>query len=425
MNSSEYINLKKVLYNSLILFIESGTDEEEEFKSNYEKIINIENFQNEKHDEVMEIFRLISKISNNYHRTSNFDKKILYILSNYFKDIKHILTNMEIFLIFKRNKRILLYLLQNKILTIEKMIVDYFLSDTSYCYFFYPEIKFHIDKSERKRREEGLLSIDPNIFETFEVKRQTGENDSYICSLIREDSIDEFVKYVTQIKFPRTIKPSFFETNSFLLKMEEKITLIEYSAFFGSIQIFQYLRMNGAEMTDKLWLYAVHSKSAELIHLLETYEVEIDKYENVLIESIKCHHNEIADYINNNYVHNEVDFSKNIFEAAFHYYNYLFFPEDLSERIYFRHACKYHHQIVLNFLLEKIKYKLKGKIIPIFIDFIEIYFYFMTFQIIEFFLMKFIDVKCFNNISIFKIFIMKNCYYWQEVKMSMMLFIIY
>ena len=97
--------------------------------------------------------------------------------------------------------------------------------------------------------------------------------------------------------------PSIFETNYLLLK-NKKTTLIEYSAFFGAIQIFRYLIQNKVELTPSLWLYAIHSQNAEIIHLLESNEIEPpenksmkNKYEAIFIESIKCHHNSIADYI--------------------------------------------------------------------------------------------------------------------------------
>ena len=51
-------------------------------------------------------------------------------------------------------------------------------------------------------------------------------------------------------------------------------TLIEYSAFYGSIQIFNFLRMNNVELSPSLWLYAIHGNNAELIHLLEENKVE-------------------------------------------------------------------------------------------------------------------------------------------------------
>ena len=56
------------------------------------------------------------------------------------------------------------------------------------------------------------------------------------------------------------IKASIFETNSFLINRTP--TMIEYSAFFGSFQIFQYLLTNEVEVDSNLWLYAIHGKKS-------------------------------------------------------------------------------------------------------------------------------------------------------------------
>ena len=158
---------------------------------------------------------------------------------------------------------------------------------------FYPEIKDFNDEEIMKGIEEELLSIDINIFDNFNEKRQKGENDSYICSLIRQDSIQEFVSFTTKLNIPldSTINLSIFETNSFLNK-QTKVTLIQYAAFFGSIQIVQFLRMNDVELEQSLWLYAIHSNNAEMIHFLESNMVSQPgpNYLECFTESVKCHH---------------------------------------------------------------------------------------------------------------------------------------
>ena len=96
-------------------------------------------------------------------------------------------------------------------------------------------------------------------------------------------------------------------------------SLIEYAAFFGSIQIFNYLLKNKVELTSSLWNYAIHSRNPKIIHCLEEKrinpEIEIkddeDKikkiisYENCLYDSIKCHHNELKNYIQKKYMPDE------------------------------------------------------------------------------------------------------------------------
>lgn len=67
-----------------------------------------------------------------------------------------------------------------------------------------------------------------------------GENYAYICEMIRDDSIIEFIQYDNKanISLLSRILISPFETNAILLKKEP--SLIEYSAFYGSIQNFPF-----------------------------------------------------------------------------------------------------------------------------------------------------------------------------------------
>ena len=152
---------------------------------------------------------------------------------------------------------------------------------------------------------------------------------------------------------------SIFETNLFLLKNVET-SLIEYAAFFGSIQIFQFLRLNNVELTPSLWLYTIHGRNAELIHLLEEDGVPPPNgsYESCLKESIKCHHNEIAEYIENNLL-NEKEKENNIknnideneFAYSFHYYNYAYMPDNYESSFILFYLCKYdYYELVKLFL---------------------------------------------------------------------------
>ena len=57
-------------------------------------------------------------------------------------------------------------------------------------------MKNWLEKKSMKNVQQELLYINENIFENYEDKRQEGENDSYIYSLIRYDSIEEFISYI-------------------------------------------------------------------------------------------------------------------------------------------------------------------------------------------------------------------------------------
>ena len=135
-----------------------------------------------------------------------------------------------------------------------------------YPQYFFPEIESIIDQSEREKIKKELENIEPKKFNDL---RQKGENETYICSLIRSDSIDDFISYVAKnnISFSSSITKSIFETNQFLLTNIDT-TLIEYAAFFGSIRIFQYLLFNKAKLDQWIWYYAIHGKDSEIIQIL-------------------------------------------------------------------------------------------------------------------------------------------------------------
>ena len=107
--------------------------------------------------------------------------------------------------------------------------------------------------------------------------------------------------------------------------IDKEPTLIEYASFFGSIQIIYYLKNCQVPLNFSLWSYTIHPNNAELIHFLEENEVKPvtiaqtkntnhwfsikngfikqtknESFEDILIESIKCHQNDISNYIKEN-----------------------------------------------------------------------------------------------------------------------------
>ena len=74
-----------------------------------------------------------------------------------------------------------------------------------------------------------------------------------------------------------------------------------------------------------------------MIHLLE--ENKLESYEGCIIISIKCHHNDVTNYIQSNLIEKDIpniediDYSKNyktnVYSYCFHYYNFHFFPHEI------------------------------------------------------------------------------------------------
>lgn len=245
------------------------------------------------------------------------------------------MSNHELFQIFSKSKLILLILFDEKIIAPDRIISRYLLykydeNGTRYCHFFYPEIQQFVNQKALENIKNEMLSIDENIFTEYEEKRHLGENESYICTLIRNDSIVEFISYVNKMRFSleSVIKRSVFETHKFLIE-NESTSFNEYAAFCGSIQIFKYLILNKIELKPSLWLYVIHSKNPEMIHTLEELNIETpDSFKLCLFESIKCNHNDFANYIQNNLLlKNQInlnDMKDDVVEYAFRYCNYSY-----------------------------------------------------------------------------------------------------
>ena len=247
-----------------------------------------------------EVLHLLLQIANNHHHTKNFFTKIEYILRYFKKKLKEVFSNNGIFSFFESNKRILLFLIEEGIMVMDEQIahsIQYKMEnfeklDEIYIeenetnikflyYYFYPELRTFIDYKNYELPEESI--------EIFNQKRKNGENDGYICQLIRNDSEIDFIDYVqiNKINIFSSIKPSIYETNSFLLT-ENTTSLIEYAAFFGSVNIFKYLLDEGCCLDRSIIKYAVYSNNKEMVELILN-KLSINT-EYFLEDLIKTHH---------------------------------------------------------------------------------------------------------------------------------------
>ena len=292
----EEIDKKRDICQHLIEFIEKEDANQEDFQSIID-FINLKKIREDK-TELSQFIHMISKISKHHLPAPGFKDKIEKILFTLKADIKQTFSNYEIFHFFKSDKPILLYLIKDEILTVTQEIAH--LLFCLHSNFFYPEIKPFLSNTDKSKIESEISRYS----EDFENLRQKGENPSQICKIIRNDSIEEFVIYFNRfdISVSSQINPSIFETHLYLNKKEA--SLIEYAAFFGAIQIFNYLIEKEAKFDGGLWLYSINGRSNEIINKLEILNIEPkDKtYEECYAEAIKCYHNDIAEYIMNNFL---------------------------------------------------------------------------------------------------------------------------
>lgn len=142
--------------------------------------------------------------------------------------------------------------------------------------------------------------------------------------------------------------------------LQNETSLIKYAAFHGSVQIFKYLTFNNIEIDSSLFTFGFCGRNPDIIHLLEANEqFQYKDFIDQLKVAIKCHHDEIAEYILNNYIKENDDIFKigenndkdNIYHIAFRYNNYKYFPSFFDNKLIFDDMCEFGYFKIVDYLL--------------------------------------------------------------------------
>ena len=99
---------------------------------------------------------------------------------------------------------------------------------------------------------------------------------------------------------------------------------------------------------------------------MQHIQPENKTYFKCIKEAIKCHHNDVSNYIKNNYNIEKVEsnnFKENLLSYCFHYYNYYYFPKELNNHFDLFYACKYDYYTIVENLIKMKKIDLLRKII--------------------------------------------------------------
>ena len=359
MEVNEYITRMGKIYSTILDYVSSNENMPEDFNLFISKMKCYQFEENS--DEFRSFLHVICKIFSHHKRNDILAEKIFKIIFHYSDKIKQTFSNLDIFRIFKNNKLILLYLFEKAILSINEGIIQLILEkygpkDSN---FFYPEIKPFLTAGKIK------LLYQPGLTEEEIIKkRKEGVNDSYVCQLIRNDSIDEFKEFFDKqksIEFNFTIPNSIFETNPFLIKKEP--SYFEYAAFYGSTKIFNYLHEEeGNVFFPSLWNYAINGHNIQLIELLKEKQIESYdiSYNDCFIQSIKCHHNDIAEAFKITANGNRKETKEKQFFLC--YYNFHFIPNDFNDEDYEQlldSACQYDYTSIVKIILKSGKIQLR------------------------------------------------------------------
>lgn len=321
MDVQHYIDKMKSIQESFLECI----DNEEKNITDFISIFDQNNIKEDKQD-LQDFFLFLIKIVNYHHRSPSFFDKIFEVFNYIKSDIQKHFQQNELFDLFIGCKRVLLFLFEEKYIEITSKIFHK-LNDQSkylnrkYINYFYPEIKEYLDTFDQR--------IYGKIPGNFEELRKTGQNESKICEIIRNDDLDEFIVQNTQKEiFFSKIPLSIYETNNYLMK--ENITLIEYVLLFGSVKIFKYMILKNFNIDASLWIWAIRGSNAEIIQFFEErIGKPTPKEINIfLAESILCNYNDITSYFLNDISNSEKN-NKNILEQCLIAHNFVLMNDNL------------------------------------------------------------------------------------------------
>lgn len=145
-----------------------------------------------------------------------------------------------------------------------------------------------------------LDEMKKNDWEIYSKYRNDGYNENHIYQLIKQDNVDEFQSLFNKaiiINMNQMIPDSIFDRVLFL---KDGARPIHIAAYFGSIKIFKFLLLNGADLTLKdqasnnVTHFAVAGGNSEIIHILEHNEWDFHRAPFI---STQFHRNEIYTYL--------------------------------------------------------------------------------------------------------------------------------
>ncbi|KAK8881292.1 hypothetical protein M9Y10_004027 [Tritrichomonas musculus] len=373
----EFTGKMKEAQSKLLEFLENTKVQEVDFQRLIQYLNNSKIPENKQ--EFKCLLHLISKISNNHHRSNGFIQKIEQILKHFAQDIQKYFTSFDIFNIFKGNKVILLFIFTEKIATPDMRIINYLTKEKylnrNYFKYFYNEFKSLYTKDFYNQYNLKDFELPPNS----ENQKEIGESNTEFLEFLKTDDLIKFKEYVTNYNYSinKPIKFSIFESNPFLLKFNA-ISLIEYVSFYGGIEILKYLVSKNCKLTQSLWLFGIHSNNIEIIQYLEENSIKppSGNYNKCLIEAIKCHHINIMNYIKEKYIQNDQKISVFSIAKDLRYYNFFSLSEkvdkiesfnDVEQQFYtcqdkitniFYEFCKFDYVPIVEFLLMNEKFDL-------------------------------------------------------------------
>lgn len=223
------------------------------------------------------------------------------------------ISEQQLFEIISSSRCLLVFFFENDLLSLDFLKKEIPKFDFRYLLFF-PEIKnnkpelftsmmIYVYYSRFVKNIEASMSI-----EDFQNYRRIGHDSSEIAQIIRNDDLTEFQQIFSQnnMSFEHVLDKSLFESDKLL---STPPNLIEYSAFFSSINIFKFLYLLLSQVEEyepkkiySLYLFAIAGGSFEIIHLVENLNLDTNLIDKQAMKySIYYHQNDLCEYLHSNF----------------------------------------------------------------------------------------------------------------------------
>lgn len=152
--------------------------------------------------------------------------------------------------------------------------------------------------------EKGILGskIRRRYQKRIDLNREKAKKNKFkkLIDIIQEDDLESLQVMASQPGFDvnKTVDNEF---STCCLGYDIKVSLINLSAYFGSVKCFKFLLANCARLNAKSIKCAINGGEAEVIHIIEQQGIKVSE------EDIECaverHHTEIFDWIHEKYPH--------------------------------------------------------------------------------------------------------------------------
>lgn len=237
----------------------------ENYNEVFNKILNIEGFNSNK----LLLLQIINSIKSIFKINDEKSELSMKLILDLFPYLKNSISNEWIFHLFPFQdfKTIMFNLIKAGFISIDFLKSKYSRGSIEYDYYIDP-------------RDDDL--------------KIKGINNNEITVAIRSDDLIKFQEILekSNLNLNSNIEYSPFEKFKYI---NSRPFIIEFTAFFGSINIFKFLWLRKVRITPNLPKYAVAGGNCEIIHIIEEVNASFDGCLEVAIEFFQT---DLIKYIN-------------------------------------------------------------------------------------------------------------------------------